>query len=313
MINILFCGNGDLSSNLILSLKSHMLCILSLKLCSLCPCRFIDWNQFAGMDLDCGVHLQNFSKLALEKKMITEADIDRALHNQFATRMRLGLFDGNPLKQKDYGSFGKNDVCAQAHQDLALQAALEGIVLLKNTGQVLPLSKTQVTSLAVIGPNANDASVLIGNYQGPPCINTTPLVALKNYTKDVKYVPGCNGVACKSAAIDQAVQAASAADYVVLFMGLSLEQEREDLDRTDLLLPGSQQELITSVAKEAKKPVILVLLCGGPVDVSFAKTDPKIGAILWAGYPGQGGAQAIAQILFGEYNPGSYYKFNFHQ
>lgn len=257
------------------------------------------------MDVDCGVHLQNYSASALKKKMITEADIDRAIHNQFAIRMRLGLFDGNPIKQKDYGSIGKDEVCAQEHQDLALQAALEGIVLLKNTGKLLPFSKKQVSSLAVIGPSANNASILLGNYQGPPCVSITPLDALKDYAKDVKYVAGCSSIACSSGVeIDQAVKAASAADNVVLFVGLSLEQEREDLDRTDLLLPGSQQELVTSVAKAAKKPVTLVLLCGGPIDVSFAKSDPKIGAILWAGYPGQAGGHAIAQVIFGEYNPG---------
>jgi beta-glucosidase-like glycosyl hydrolase len=248
--------------------------------------------------------MQKYSSSALQKKLITEADIDRAISNQFAIRMRLGLFDGNPTKQKDYGSIGKDQVCAQEHQDLALQAALEGIVLLKNTGE-LPFSKTQVSSLAVIGPNANNASILLGNYQGPPCVSITPLDALKGYVKDIKYVAGCNKAACNSGvAINQAVQAASSADHVVLFMGLSLDQEREDFDRSDLLLPGSQQELITSVAKEAKKPVTLVLLCGGPVDVSFAKSEPKIGAILWAGYPGQAGGHAIAQVLFGEYNPG---------
>jgi Glycosyl hydrolase family 3 C-terminal domain len=257
------------------------------------------------MDVDCGEHMQKYSSSALQKKLITEADIDRAISNQFAIRMRLGLFNGNPTKQKDYGSIGKDQVCAQAHRDLALQAALEGIVLLKNTDKLLPFSKTQVSSLAVIGPNANNASILLGNYQGPPCVSVTPLDALKGYAKDTKFVAGCSKAACNSGVdIKQAVQAATAADHVVLFMGLSLDQEREDFDRSDLLLPGSQQELVTSVAKAAKKPVTLVLLCGGPVDVSFAKSDPKIGAIMWAGYPGQAGGHAIAQILFGEYNPG---------
>ncbi|KAJ4809680.1 Beta-D-xylosidase [Rhynchospora pubera] len=259
----------------------------------------------AGMDVDCGTHLQKHSASALGKKMITEEDIDRALRNQFAVRMRLGLFDGNPLEHKDYGSIGKDQVCAKEHQELALQAALEGIVLLKNTRNILPLSKTKVSSLAVIGPNANNASILLGNYQGPPCVSITPLDALQNYTSDIKYVAGCSNAACSSAdGIKQAEEAARSMDHVVLFMGLSLDQEREDFDRSDLLLPGSQQELITSVAKVAKNPVILVLLCGGPVDVSFAKTNPKIGAILWAGYPGQAGGHAIAQVLFGEYNPG---------
>ncbi|VAI60670.1 unnamed protein product [Triticum turgidum subsp. durum] len=94
------------------------------------------------------------------------------------------------------------------------------------------------------------------------------------------------------------------ADYVVLFMGLDQNQEREEVDRLELGLPGMQESLVNKVADAAKKPVILVLLCGGPVDVTFAKNNPKIGAIVWAGYPGQAGGIAIAQVLFGEHNPG---------
>ena len=95
------------------------------------------------------------------------------------------------------------------------------------------------------------------------------------------------------------------ADYVVLMMGLDQTQEREELDRVDVLLPGRQQELITSVAKAAKRPLVLVLLSGGPIDVSFAKDDSRIGGIFWAGYPGQGGGIALAEIIFGDHNPGN--------
>uniref|UniRef100_J3KUB2 Fibronectin type III-like domain-containing protein n=1 Tax=Oryza brachyantha TaxID=4533 RepID=J3KUB2_ORYBR len=103
---------------------------------------------------------------------------------------------------------------------------------------------------------------------------------------------------------NKATALAKSADYVFLVMGLSQKQEQEGLDRTSLLLPGKQQSLITAVASAAKRPVILILLTGGPVDVTFAQNNPKIGAILWAGYPGQAGGQAIAQVLFGDHNPG---------
>jgi Glycosyl hydrolase family 3 C-terminal domain len=260
---------------------------------------------FTGMDVNCGHYVQNYSASALQQGKIAEADMDRALHNLFSVRMRLGLFNGNPTRYVKYGSIGPNQVCSQEHQNLAMETALQGIVLLKNTDNLLPLSKQQVSSLGVIGPNANNAELLVGNYHGPPCFNLTPLATLQGYIKDTRYVAGCNDVACNtSITIDQAVQVASSVDYVVLFVGLDQNQESEDLDRYSLLLPGAQQDLISSVAKAAKKPVILVLLCGGPVDVSFAKSDPKISAILWAGYPGQAGGPAIAQVLFGEHNPG---------
>lgn len=99
--------------------------------------------------------------------------------------------------------------------------------------------------------------------------------------------------------------AASQADATVLVMGLDQSIEAETLDRDGLLLPGLQQELVSRVAKASKGPVILVLMCGGPVDVSFAKNDPKISAILWVGYPGQAGGAALAEVLFGATNPGN--------
>lgn len=257
------------------------------------------------MDVNCGFYVQNYSASALQQGKLKEADMDRALRNLFTVRMRLGLFNGNPTRYKKYGSIGPNQVCSQEHQNLAMETALQGIVLLKNTDNLLPLAKPQCSSLAVIGPNADNAELLVGNYHGPPCFNITPLAALQGYIKDTRYVAGCSDAACNtSITIGQAVHVASLVDNVILFMGLDQNQEREDLDRYSLLLPGAQQDLITSVAQAAKKPVILVLLCGGPVDVSFAKSNPKIGAILWAGYPGQAGGPAIAQILFGEHNPG---------
>ncbi|PHT50760.1 putative beta-D-xylosidase 6 [Capsicum baccatum] len=256
----------------------------------------------SGMDVDCGDYLKKYTKSAITQKKISEVHIDRALHNLFAIRMRLGLFNGNPQKQI-FGNISPSVVCAPQHQELALEAARNGIVLLKNSGKLLPLSKVKTNSLAVIGPNADNAYVLRGNYDGPPCIYVEILKALEGYVK-VQYHQGCNAVNCTSAYIDQAVNIARNADYVVLVMGLDQGQEREQFDRDDLVLPGQQENLINSVAKAAKKPVILVLLSGGPVDVTFAKNNPKIGSILWAGYPGEAGGIALAQIIFGEHNPG---------
>ncbi|KAA3465297.1 putative beta-D-xylosidase 7 [Gossypium australe] len=256
----------------------------------------------AGMDVNCGSYLQKYTKSAILQKKLPESQVDRALHNLFAIRMRLGLFNGNPL-HNPFGNIRADQICSPEHQILALEAARNGIVLLKNHAKLLPLPKSAV-SLAVIGPNAKSPQTLVGNYAGPPCESTTPLQALQSYVKDTVYHPGCDTVSCSSVAIDEAVDIAKRAHFVVLIMGLDQTQEREALDRVDLLLPGRQQELITSVAKSAKKPVVLVLLSGGPVDVSFAKDDPRIGAILWAGYPGQGGGIALAEIIVGDHNPG---------
>ncbi|KAJ9146411.1 hypothetical protein P3X46_028681 [Hevea brasiliensis] len=257
----------------------------------------------AGMDVNCGSYLQKHTKAAVEQKKLPESEIDRALHNLFSVRMRLGLFNGNPAEQP-FSNIGPDQVCSQEHQILALEAARNGIVLLKNSARLLPLTKSRTMSLAVIGPNANSAQTFLGNYAGPPCKSVTLLQALQDYIKNTIYHPGCDTVQCSSASIDKAVDIAKGADHVVLVMGLDQTQEREELDRVDLVLPGKQQDLIINVAKSAKNPIILVLLSGGPVDVSFAKNDNNIGSILWAGYPGEAGGIALAEIIFGDHNPG---------
>ncbi|BFG19246.1 hypothetical protein CerSpe_055200 [Prunus speciosa] len=257
----------------------------------------------AGMDVNCGSYLKDHTKSAVQQKKLDVSEIDRALHNLFSIRMRLGLFDGSPLEQP-YGNIGPDQACSKEHQALALEAAQDGIVLLKNSGRLLPLPKSKAISLAVIGPNANASETLLGNYHGRPCKSITPLKALQGYAKYTIYEAGCDTVKCPQATIDKAVEAAKAADYVVLIMGLDQSQEREAHDRRHLGLPGKQQELISSVAKAAKKPVILVILSGGPVDITPAKYDKKIGGILWAGYPGEAGGIALAEIIFGDHNPG---------
>ncbi|KAJ9673794.1 hypothetical protein PVL29_023379 [Vitis rotundifolia] len=257
----------------------------------------------AGMDVDCGSYLQKHGKSAVMEKKLTESEIDRALLNLFTVRMRLGLFNGNPRKLP-FGNIGPDQVCSTEHQTLALEAARNGIVLLKNSDRLLPLSKGETLSLAVIGPNANATDTLLGNYAGPPCKFISPLQGLQSYVNNTMYHSGCNDVACPSASIENAVDVAKQADYVVLVMGLDQTQEREKHDRLDLVLPGKQEQLITSVAKAAKKPVVLILLCGGPVDISFAKGNSNIGSILWAGYPGEAGGAAIAETIFGDHNPG---------
>uniref|UniRef100_A0A7N0UM96 Fibronectin type III-like domain-containing protein n=1 Tax=Kalanchoe fedtschenkoi TaxID=63787 RepID=A0A7N0UM96_KALFE len=257
----------------------------------------------AGMDIDCGLYLKMHTKAALQQRKVGISDIDRALTHLVAVRIRLGLFNGDP-RNLPFGKIGPREVCSWKHQNLALDAARHGIVLLKNNAGLLPLSKSSAISLAVIGPNANNAKTLQGNYYGPPCKSVTPLQALQSYVKNVEYQSGCNDVGCKYFDASPALNLAREADYVVLVVGLDQSQEAESRDRNSLYLPGKQQKLVTSVADIAKRPVVLVLLSGGPVDVTFAKLHPKIGGILWAGYPGEAGGTALAEIIFGDHNPG---------
>ncbi|TKY56243.1 beta-D-xylosidase 7 [Spatholobus suberectus] len=260
----------------------------------------------AGMDVECGDYITKHAKSAVSQKKLPTSQIDRALQNLFSIRIRLGLFDGNPTKLA-FGTIGPNEVCSEQHLRLALEAARNGIVLLKNDDSLLPLPKTNPSvSLAVIGPNANASSLaVLGNYYGRPCKLVTLLQGFGRYAKDTIYHPGCeDGTQCASAQIEQAAEVAKKVDYVVLVMGLDQSQERESHDREYLGLPGKQEELIQSVAKAAKRPVVLVLFCGGPVDITSAKFDNKVGGIFWAGYPGELGGVALAQVVFGDHNPG---------
>ncbi|TKY72531.1 Beta-D-xylosidase 1 [Spatholobus suberectus] len=257
----------------------------------------------AGLDLDCGPFLALHTDTAISRGLISENDLNLALANLVTVQMRLGMFDGEPSIQP-YGNLGPRDVCTPAHQQLALEAARESIVLLQNKGNSLPLSPARHRLVGVIGPNSDATVTMIGNYAGVACGYTTPLQGIARYVKTAHQV-GCRDVACTGNQLfGSAETIARQADATVLVMGLDQSIEAETRDRLGLLLPGFQQELVSRVARAATGPVILVIMSGGPVDVSFAVNDPKISAILWVGYPGQAGGTAIADVIFGTTNPG---------
>ncbi|RVW24644.1 Beta-xylosidase/alpha-L-arabinofuranosidase 2 [Vitis vinifera] len=226
-----------------------------------------------GLDLNCGSFLGQHTEAAVKGGLVDESAVDKAVSNNFATLMRLGFFDGNPSKAI-YGKLGPKDVCTSEHQELAREAARQGIVLLKNSKGSLPLSPTAIKTLAGL----------------------TALVA-------TTYLPGCSNAACGTAQIDEAKKIAAAADATVLIVGIDQSIEAEGRDRVNIQLPGQQPLLITEVAKASKGNVILVVMSGGGFDISFAKNDDKITSILWVGYPGEAGGAAIADVIFGFYNP----------
>ncbi|XP_031477806.1 beta-xylosidase/alpha-L-arabinofuranosidase 1-like [Nymphaea colorata] len=257
----------------------------------------------AGLDLNCGPFLGDHTEAAVKSGILNESAVDGAVTNNVRVLMRLGFFDGDPSKQP-YGNLGSGDVCTAKNQELAAEAARQGIVLLKNTDGSLPLSPAKIKTLAVIGPNANATKTMIGNYEGIPCKYVSPLEGLSAYTSIV-YEAGCLTALCPPSSFQSgsAVKAASAADATVLIMGADQSVEAETRDRINLTLPGQQQRLIVEVAKASKGPVVLVIMSGGPFDISFAKASDKISSILWVGYPGEKGGTAIADVIFGRYNP----------
>jgi Glycosyl hydrolase family 3 C-terminal domain len=262
------------------------------------------WFFSSGLDLDCGPFLAQYTESAVSKGKVTDADIDSALANTLTVQMRLGMYDGDPRTQP-FGNLGPQDVCSPAHQDLALEAARQGIVLLKNQRKALPLSASSHRNVAVIGPHSDATVTMIGNYAGVPCRYTSPLQGIGSYVRTVLQ-KGCMDVSCEgNQPFGPAVDAARTADAAIVVVGLDQSVEAEQRDRDGLLLPGRQQELVSKVAVSSKGPVVVVVLSGGPVDISFAENDPRVSAIIWAGYPGQAGGAAIADAIFGEFNPGN--------
>ncbi len=271
----------------------------------------------SGCDLEC-LNTYAHLKEAVGKKLITEQEIDVAVKRLFTARMKLGMFD--PTDSVKFNSIPYSVVDSREHRQLALETAHKSIVLLKNDHGTLPLKKKYLNTIAVIGPNANNSALLLGNYNGTPSYATTPLEGIKadaESTTHVLYTKGCELAAGLPHPVsaarmrDSALRIARQADVVILCMGLSPRLEGEELklnipgfmggDRTTLDLPKEQEDLIHAIAATGK-PIILVLLNGSAISVNWE--DQHLSAILEAWYPGQEGGTAIADVLFGAYNPG---------
>ena len=228
---------------------------------------------------------------------------DAALIRLFAVKIRLGFFDPRPTVP--WALVRGEVVDTPAHRQLAKEAADQGLVLLKNSANTLPFSAEHVKKVAVIGRNANSTTNMLGDYFGTPSSIVSPLAGIAAHAA-ASFANGTD--------IATAVDAVNEADAVVLVVGLMSAgapkgehaDEGEGNDRHSLLLPGNQHCLIGNVSAAAAadgKPVVVVALSGGAIDLSSEKANPDIGAILWAGYPGQSGGAAIADALFGVTSP----------
>ncbi|PKL92421.1 MAG: glycosyl hydrolase [Candidatus Goldiibacteriota bacterium HGW-Goldbacteria-1] len=258
-----------------------------------------------GCDLNCCNEICTSAKQGVIKadaqNMIKEEWINRNLKRLLLTRFKLGMFDAPDLVP--FTDISADIIDCKKHRAMALKAAQDSVVLLANNG-VLPLNKKKIKTVAVIGPNADDVEVLLGNYSGTP---SSPKTALKGFAelKGIKviYKKGCELTGTDKKGFPEAVKCAEKADAVILCLGLSPKIEGEECDtngfeRSNLGLPGVQQQLIKQI-KKTGKPVIVVLLSGGAVSLSPDSAD----AVLQAWYPGQAGGAAIADIIFGAVSP----------
>jgi len=268
----------------------------------------------AGCDLNCGRTYESLRE-AVRQGLVSEEALDRSVKRLMAARFRLGMFD--PPERVPYAQipYERND--CEEHRQLARRMARESMVLLKNDG-LLPLAKN-LNCVAVIGPNADEKKILLGNYSGTPSKYVTPLEGIRGHVSpetQVLYAQGCDhwsthedgwgGSADRG--FTEALAAAERAEVVVMCLGLSPELEGEEGDaaqseggdRKSLDLPGMQQPLLEAVWATGK-PVVLVLFNGSPLSINWAAEH--VPAILEAWYPGEEGGTALAEILFGDDNP----------
>jgi beta-glucosidase-like glycosyl hydrolase len=282
----------------------------------------------AGTDMDCGQWgkhaYRNELPAAVAAGLATEADVDVALTRLTAIQMELGLFDrkdGQPLFQ-----LGLSDVRRPAHTALALEGARQSLTLLRNPGGTLPLRKAgrkgAARTIAVLGPHMNAQKALVSNYNGQPCLNatggirpdggfgclTTPLAAITaaNGGANVVAVAGCD-LDSDTDNVADAVAAAKGADVAVLLVGIDATIEGEGHDRYNISLPGVQPKLLAAVLASGT-PTIVVLLHGGATSLGAealaALSDgAQAHALLDAPYGGERGGQAIADVIFGDFNP----------
>ena len=260
-----------------------------------------------GCDLNCG-ETYKWLKTSVALGLISEETITTAVERLFAARFRLGMFDDDC----EYDAIPYDVVECEAHTKLNLQMAEESIVLLKNDG-ILPLSPNQ--NIAVIGPVADDVTVLLGNYNGTPSRYTTLLTGIQSQAKGkVYYARGSHLFddevhRAVERPLREAIIAARHADVVIMMCGLnpSLEGEETDNyngsaggDKIDIELPPSQRTLYREIIKLGK-PVIFVNVSGSCI--ALTEQDKDCHAVLQCFYPGAMGGEALANIIFGKTSP----------
>lgn len=290
------------------------------------PVESVSMAMNNGCDLNCG-NLFHFLTQVVENGMVDEKRLDEAVENLFMARMKLGVLDKkeeNPFDKIPY-----TVVDSEEMRKLNREVARRSVVLLKNENHILPLDKKKLHTIGVIGPNADSRKALVGNYEGTSSRYITVLEGIEDYVGEnvrVLYSEGCHLYRDRTSNLamehdrDSEVRAVcEASDVVIAVVGLdaTLEGEEGDTgneygsgDKPNLNLPGLQPDIIR-IAKESGKPVIVVLLAGSAMALSWE--DEHVDAILDGFYPGAQGGAAIAEILFGGANPEGKLPITFYQ
>ena len=254
----------------------------------------------AGTDVECG---GSYGSLVdgVKEGRIKEETIDRSLVRLLEARFRLGDFDDPHLNP--WNRIPDERLCCQQHSDLALEAARKSIVLLRNEKNTLPLPESDTQSLYIMGPNANDAEMQWGNYNGFPLHTITMSEGIQSICPLATLIPWQKDV-------EQQVEAARDAKTIIFCGGISPRLEGEEMkvdepgfkggDRTMIELPQTQRDILAALHKAGKR--VILALCSGSA-IGLVPEQQSTDAILQVWYGGQAGGQAVAEVLFGRVNP----------
>ena len=263
----------------------------------------------SGTDVECGNMYKNLPE-AVKRGDISEADLDKSLRRLLIARIQLGDLDNDELVS--WTKIPESVIACDAHKQLAYQMAQKSIVLLKNDG-ILPLNPH--SRIVVMGPNADNAEMQAGNYSGHATETITILDGIRSIGKNVSFIDGCDHIndhhmQYKQMHPEDFVLRAADADVVVFVGGLSPRLEGEEMemdepgfkggDRTSIELPQLQRDIIRALHEAGKR--VVYINCSGSAVALTPETD-ICQAILQAWYGGEQGGKAVADVLFGNYNP----------
>ena len=254
----------------------------------------------AGTDVECGGSYGSLVA-AVREGRLREEDIDRSLLRLLEARFRLGDFD--PPSLNPWNSIPADRLCCQEHSDLALEAARESIVLLRNEAGILPLSDETAGQVYVTGPNADDAEMQWGNYNGFPLHTVTIAEGIRRLCPSARFLPWQKDA-------KEHPEMPEDARTVIFCGGISPRLEGEEMpvdvpgfkggDRTMIELPQDQRDYLAALHRTGRR-VVLVLCSGSAIGLVPEQTSTD--AILQAWYGGQAGGQAVAEVIFGKVNP----------